>query len=408
METKIDVLAIDDDKFIQKIIVKALQSDELSVRTADNGELGIAAATQQVPSIILLDVEMPGINGYEACDRLRNLDVTQNVPVIFLSSHGSLRERLQGYEVGGDDYLVKPFETEHLLARIKVLIKYQQERKVLRAQYEVAHQNAILAMTGSSELALAMRFLEKSLSYHDVDNLIQGLFDSMEQFSLNCCVMISINEQCSWYSSEGNGSISPLEKELIGMCDKEARFLDFGVRTIINYPQISLLVKNMPLDDMERYGRIKDLVPIILSAVNTKISSLNTEEALTQQSLNLIDSFSMIRKSLYYLGLTIVNNRKDSTQIMSNLVQALNYDFLSMGLEEDQEEYLLTRVDTALDEAMKEMDAGKEIRAALVFILDNLKTVMGQQNKLLDAYTDSLANESTDQNSGMGDNVELF
>jgi len=408
METKIDILAIDDDKFVQKMIVKALQSGEMSIRVANDGESGIAEATQQVPDIILLDVEMPGINGYETCDRLRNLEATKDVPIVFLSSHSSLRERLQGYEVGADDYVIKPFEAEDLLARINVLIKYQEDRKELLVQYEVAHKNAILAMTSSSELALAMRFLEKSLSYHDIDNLVQGLFESMDQLSLNCCAMISANQQHYWYSSEGSGSISPLEKELIEMCDKGARFLDFGERTIINYPKISLLVKNMPLDEMERYGRIKDLIPMFLSAVNTKISTLNTQEALMQQSTNLIDSFSLIRKSLYHLGVTIVDNRRDSTKIMNALVQELNVDFLRMGLEEDQEEYLLTRVDTALEQAMIEMDAGKEIRASLTFILSSLKSVMKKQDELLNAYIDSLASESTDHNADMDDNVELF
>ncbi len=408
MRIKIDILAIDDDKFVQKMIVKALQSSEISIRVANDGELGIAATTQQVPDIILLDVEMPGINGYETCDRLRSLEATKDVPIVFLSSHSSLRERLQGYEVGADDYVIKPFEAEDLLARINVLIKYQEDRKELLTQYEIAHKNAILAMTSSSELALAMRFLEKSLSYHDIDNLVQGLFESMDQLSLNCCVMISANQQHYWYSSEGSGSISPLEKELIEMCDKGARFLDFGERTIINYPKISLLVKNMPLEEMERYGRIKDLIPMFLSAVNTKISTLNTQEALMQQSSNLIDSFSLIRKSLYYLGVTIVNNRSDSAEIMNALVQELNVDFLRMGLEEDQEEYLLTRVDTALEQAMIEMDAGKEIRASLTFILSSLKTVMKKQDELLNAYIDSLASESTDHNADMDDNVELF
>lgn len=408
METKIDILAIDDDKFVQKMIVKALQSSEMSIRIANDGESGIAAATQQIPDIILLDVEMPGINGYETCDRLRNLEATKDVPIVFLSSHGSLRERLQGYEVGADDYVIKPFEAEDLRARINVLLKFQVDRRELLVQYELAHKNAILAMTSSSELALAMRFLEKSLSYHDIDSLIQGLFESMDQLSLNCCVMISANEQHYWYSSEGSGSISPLEKELIEMCDKGARFLDFGERTIINYPQISLLIKNMPLDEMERYGRVKDLIPMFLSAVNTKISTLNTQEALMQQSTNLIDSFIQIRKSLYHLGVTIVDNRRDSTKIMNALVEELNVDFLRMGLEEDQEEYLLTRVDTALEQAMIEMDAGKEIRASLTFILSNLKTVMEKQDGLLNAYIDSLASESTDHNADMDDNVELF
>ncbi len=408
MEKQIDILAIEDDKFVQKMIIKALQSSAISVRTANDGESGIKVAIQQIPDIILLDVEMPGINGYEVCDRLRNTESTKEVPVIFLSSHSSLRERMQGYEVGADDYLTKPFEAENLLARINILIKYQQERKKILDEYKLAQQNAILAMTSSSELALAMRFLEKSLTYQDVDALVYGLFDSMSQFSLNCCAMISINGHHHWYASEGSGSISPLEKELIEMCDKEARFLDFGVRTIINYSQVSLLVKNMPLDDMDRYGRIKDLVPILLSAVNTKISTLNTQEALTQQGINLIDSFSLIRKSLYYLGLTIVDNRKDSVTILNKLVEELNYDFLRMGLEEHQEEYILDRIDTALEAAMVEMDAGKEIRSSLTFILKNLTNVIEKQNNLLDAFTQSIANEVNDQSSALDDNIELF
>jgi CheY-like chemotaxis protein len=406
MPNEIDVLAIDDDKFIQKVIRKALESSGLSVRTADDGESGIKEAIRKLPSIILLDVEMPGINGYEVCDRLRNTEATKEVPIVFLSSHSSLRERLQGYEVGADDYLVKPFEAEHLLARINVLIKYHHERQELRSEFELAQKTAMMALTGSSELGQAMQFLEKSLRYQSVDDLTIGFFESTNRFSLDCCLMIMSNEQYFWYSSDG--AISPLEKELLEMSDRDIRFLDFGCRTIINYPIVSLLIKNMPLDDMERYGRIKDLLPVLLSAVNTKINALGTQEALTQQSLNLLNSFNVIRKNLYYLGSTIVKNRKDSTETMNSMVQNLNYDLLRMGLEEDQEEYLLNRIDSAIEEAMEQMDAGQEIREALTFILSNIKTVMVKQEELLDAYSASLTDESTDQTDDNDDSVELF
>ncbi len=406
MSEQIDVLAIDDDKFVQKMICRVLNSDELSVRLANDGESGLEAVNEKIPSIILLDVEMPGINGYEVCDQLRNKEATKDVPIIFLSSHSSLRERLQGYEVGADDYIVKPFEAEHLLARINVLINYHKERQELRKQYEIAQKTAMLAMTGSSELGQAMQFLEKSLNYQSIEELAQGLFNCTDIFGLDCCMLLITEKQHFWFASEG--VISPLEKELLEMCDREARFLDFGSRTIINYPAVSLLVKNMPLDDMERYGRIKDLVPILLAAVNSKINSLVTQDALTQQSLNLLDSFKLIRNNLFFLGTTIVKNRKDSTAIMNTLVQDLNYDLLRMGLDEDQEEYLLNRVDSAIDEAMLQMDAGKEIRQALTFILSNLKEVMEKQEALLEDFKASLANESIDQGGEMDDNVELF
>ena len=328
------------------------------------------------------------------------------MPVVFLSSHSSMRERMQGYEVGADDYLVKPFEREYLLARINVLIKYQHERQELRKQCEIARQSATIAMTSSSELGLAMRFLEKSLSYHNVSDLVHGLIVSTNQFDIDCCILVITNEQEEWYSAEG--VVSPLEKELIQMCDKEARFLDFGGRTIVNYPRVSLLAKNMPLDDMDKYGRIKDVLPILLSAVNSKINVLGTQEALTMQSTNLLDSFQVIRNSLYQLGSTIVNNKEFSIERMNVLVQGLHVDFLRMGLDEDQEEYLLQHIDKEITEVMEEMDAGKEIRQALTLILMNLNSVMSKQEELLLNFSDSLAVEVAEQSSDLDDNIELF
>lgn len=406
MTTQVDVLAIDDDKFIQKLISKTLQSEMMSVRVADDGESGIKEALNKQPDIILLDVEMPGINGYEVCDRLRNTDSTKDIPIVFLSSHSSLRERMQGYEVGADDYLVKPFETEHLIARIRVLVNYHEERNELRKQYELASKSATIALSGSNELSIAMQFLEKSIIYHSINDLAQGLFECTDEFSLECCAMIFETEEPTWYTSESS-AISPLEKDLIQMCDKNARFLDFGNRTIINYPNVSLLVKNMPLDDMERYQRLRDLLPVVLSAVSSKINTIGTEKALTKQSDNLVESFKMIRNSLFSLGVTIVDNRTESTAMMNKLVQDLNYDFLGMGLEEDQEEFLLNRIDTAIDKAIEEMDAGEEIRDSLTYILTNLNNVIHKQEELYQAFKDSLATEVEEQSSDL-DEIELF
>lgn len=407
MTELINVLAIDDDKFIQKVITKSLSSDSLVVRTANDGEAGIEEAIRNIPDLILLDVEMPGINGYETCIRLREIDETKNIPIIFLSSHSSLQERMQGYEVGADDYLVKPFEKENLLVRVNILVKYHNEREELRKQYELAHKNAMTALTGAGELALAFRFLEKSNSYHTINDLAQGLLESTEQLSIECCAMIIEQDQLLWYSSE-NTTISPLEKELIEMCDKNARFLDFGNRTIINYPKVSLLVKNMPLDDIERYGRIKDLLPLLLSSVNSKINALITQDALIQQSSHLFDSFRKIRNSLFYLGSTIVKNRDESIEIMNALTQELNCDLLRMGLEDDQEAYLLNRIDTALENVMEEMDAGLEIRQAISFIRTHINITLEKQEQLYTAFIDSLATEVAEQSNELDDNIELF
>jgi gluconate kinase len=191
------------------------------------------------------------------------------------------------------------------------------------------------------------------------------------------------------------------------MNDKESRFFDFGARTIINFPQASLLVKNMPLEDMDRYGRLKDLFPILLSAVNTKINVLATQAALTQQNHELLRSFSQIRGSLYHLAKTILVNRDHSNKLLQDLVHDISYDMMRMGLEEDQEEYLLHRIDSAIEEAMQQMDAGQEISEVFYTINHNLKSVISNQESLVQAFISSQASESTEQSEDDSD-IELF
>ncbi|RDH90872.1 MAG: response regulator [endosymbiont of Seepiophila jonesi] len=376
MDASVDILAIDDDKISRKIILRTLESAGMVPRFAENGEEGLAEAQRQIPDIVLLDVEMPGLNGYEVCDHLRHTEATKNVPIIFLSSHSSLRERMLGYEMGGDDYLVKPFEAENLIARIGVLIKYREDQLALQAQYELAQKTAYIAMTGTSDLGMTVQFVEKSYTYKTYEELAEGLLGVTAHLQLECCLMIMDGGSSFWFSSEG--SISPLEKELIEMADREKRFFDFGINTIANYPTLSLLVKNMPLDDPERYGRIKDLLPIVLSTVNTKNSTISVELALVEQSRDLLKAFGDIRTKLYYLARGMLDKQKESSELLRKMAERINYDLLGMGLEEDQEEYLLTQIDTAIEDAMERIDSGESIYYALTNVLSNIKRGPGE------------------------------
>ncbi|MCF6282325.1 MAG: response regulator [Candidatus Polarisedimenticolaceae bacterium] len=416
----VDILIIDDDNFAQKMIQRALTEGGFELRAAMDGESGLEEARKQTPDIIILDVEMPGLSGYEVCNILRQEAATADVPVIFLSSHTSLRERMQGYEVGADDYLVKPFDAEHLLAKIKVLIKYQQERKELKAQYELAQKTAMTAMTGTSELAVAMHFIERTYSYNNFEALANGLFQATDQFQLSCCLMVcsGVFDDCDtdsdcdacgkrfWFASDG--SIKPLEQELLEMTDEDKRFLDFGLRTIVNYPGIKLLVRNMPLDNMEFYGRIKDILPVLLSAMETKINSLKTEQALREQSNELLESFGHIRTNLYHLAKRLVTNQESSAIVMQKMTHDLNDDLLGMGLEEDQEEFLLHRIDTAIEDAASRIDASSIIAHSFTTLLEELKKIAAKQEALIENYNTSHASAPAEQVEEVDDNIELF
>src|SRR5512141_2465621 len=118
MTSKGSILAVDDTPASLRLLTDILKSEGYEVRSAINGELALNAAAAQLPELILLDVSMPGMSGFEVCQRLKEQDRTRDVPVIFVSALSETLEKLKGFELGAVDYVTKPFHREELLARV--------------------------------------------------------------------------------------------------------------------------------------------------------------------------------------------------------------------------------------------------------------------------------------------------
>jgi sigma-B regulation protein RsbU (phosphoserine phosphatase) len=116
------VLIVDDAKANLDILVEGLKSDH-KLSLALNGETALKIAAQTPPDLVLLDIVMPGLDGYEVCRRLRANPDTAEVPIMFLSSLEEVQNKTRGFEVGANDYLTKPFEMLEVKARVRSLLK---------------------------------------------------------------------------------------------------------------------------------------------------------------------------------------------------------------------------------------------------------------------------------------------
>ncbi len=130
------ILVIDDNKDYQFLIQSCL-SKEFKVLLADTGKQGVAMAVEHTPDLILLDISLGEIDGFEVCHLLKGQKETANTPVIFLSSRGDAHSKVMGFDLGADDYIQKPFEAEELRARVKVRIKQNQARKQGSPSFEL-------------------------------------------------------------------------------------------------------------------------------------------------------------------------------------------------------------------------------------------------------------------------------
>ena len=118
-ERRLKILIVDDSKTIVAVINSILKKD-YDTCSAENGLVAIESYKKEKPDLILMDVEMPEMNGFEACKRIKALDTENNgfTPIIFITGKGDLESMKIGLKSGAEDYLAKPFEPEELLARV--------------------------------------------------------------------------------------------------------------------------------------------------------------------------------------------------------------------------------------------------------------------------------------------------
>ena len=115
------ILIIEDEAPMRMALQDVLEAEGYRALTAADGESGLKRALEEKPDLILLDIMMPKLDGYEVCAELRRL--SNPVPVLMLTAKGQVEDRVTGLDAGADDYLVKPFSTEELLARVRALLR---------------------------------------------------------------------------------------------------------------------------------------------------------------------------------------------------------------------------------------------------------------------------------------------
>lgn len=140
-----NILLIDDNSDNLRILIQILSERGYSVRPAINGEVAFNAIKQRVPNLILLDIMMPGLSGYEVCERLKANSETKDVPVIFISAMDDPENKVKAFSKGGVDYITKPFHKEEVLARVETHLKINQLRislqeKNIRLEQEVSER----------------------------------------------------------------------------------------------------------------------------------------------------------------------------------------------------------------------------------------------------------------------------
>jgi two-component system response regulator MprA len=154
------VLVVDDDPHIRASLRRTLGFEGYEVREAADGIGALAAVAQERPELVILDLMLPGMDGVEVCRRLRQID---DVPVLMLTALEKTPDRVKGLDAGADDYLVKPFATDELLARLRALLRRRtqgEEPRIHRVADLVVDERSVRVERGDRVIELTPREYE--------------------------------------------------------------------------------------------------------------------------------------------------------------------------------------------------------------------------------------------------------
>lgn len=168
---KLKILIVDDQPSNLRFLSKILTDQGYNVKRAISGQLGLNAALASPPNLILLDIMMPDMDGYELCQKLKSIESTRSVPIIFLSGLDDVQYKIKAFQVGGVDYITKPFQVEEVLARIDTQIALQ------KLQNKLEEQNALLQQSQSLIASILNSSLDGIAAFATVRNQERKIVD---------------------------------------------------------------------------------------------------------------------------------------------------------------------------------------------------------------------------------------
>jgi CheY-like chemotaxis protein len=357
------ILICEDHRLTQMALEQVLSGHQLSL--VESGEEAIRAAEANPPELIIMDINLPGIDGYETVRRLRAMEALRDAQVIFLSSYNSLQDRLLAYGVGGNDYIAKPFDSRELLSKIELHAGIVLGRIAARRSLEETTQLLLGVQNAAGNVQSVSRFIQASLFCHDFDGLYWHFFKTAREIGLDCILQICTDDYLETRSS--NNKISTLEQEILDMSSTMERIHQFGQhRAIYRWGTATLLVR--------RVGDLIDVLALLMDALQAGIKKIDTESKLMQQVEQIQANNELMRQRV--------------ADQFSSMVLQIQDTIISLGvvdaLDVEEEERLANMVEHTREQIDAELDTLNENNETIRQLLEELRTPPEELRAMMD------------------------
>lgn len=350
-------IAVVEDNAPQRLILTRLLEQQYEIAAFASGEDFLAARPEM--DCLLLDIEMPGLDGYEICRRFRAEHRPEGVPVLFVSGHDTPPERIAAYEAGGDDFITKPISAQELLHKVNMLAGRGDRMRELEARSQAAQQVAFAAMSSMGDLGAVLEFMRRSATATDYETLAGLLHDAMQTWGLDGIVEVrGRSGKCDRLSGD---LASPLQASILDNLRQMGRIFELGSRAVLNYGHVSLLVHNLPTKDVDKVGRLRDHLALLAEAADIRVTALDADAERQQQRHGANTSLESLRQAIERATLRSRENRVHLQQHTLDLLGNLERSLGTLGLTDIQESYVRDSVREGADDLLRHFDEARFI-----------------------------------------------
>jgi CheY-like chemotaxis protein len=315
------------------------------------------------------------MDGYDLCRNIKGVPEIMSVPVVFISGHDDLDAVMAGYDAGGEDYIVKPFDIAGLSHKIENLRRIEQDKKNLLEQVKGSDELATLVLANLDEYAVLIKFLRSLNECGNTEETVEAILRSLAAFHLEGAVQVRLRNYEKTFSKAGENW--PLEIAVINHIRTLDRIFEFRTRCAYNFEHITILVTNMPVADADLCGRIRDHLAIAAEAADAKLMALQSFEDNSTMRNEITGLLEAVAQTMQSYKQQNDAARYKGTIYRAKILDDLLASFAHLGMSGQQEEEILEMVRDRTNKLTDLYDISGETQATFGSLSQKLEGILG-------------------------------
>lgn len=299
-----DILIVDDTPANLNLLGNILKEHNYKIRAVPNGELAIISTKKKSPDLILLDITMPGMNGFEVCQKIKSDETLQDIPIIFISALSDTDDKLEGFKNGGVDYITKPFQVEEVIARVNTHLKIRELIK--------ENQTQLKQINADFEKLKKLEELRDGLVHMIIHDLRSPLF--------------GISAYLELLTEKFNTSKDTETKKFLSIAFQSTKMLGNMINDVLDVNKL----ENNKIELQKSNYCLNTIVSEVISQLEAMITQKNLVVKFNSKDFNVICDQNLIKRVVANLLSNAIKFSSNNKNIIINIKQKSQNTYLEV------------------------------------------------------------------------------